>query len=178
LHEPVNPYSDQKCRSDIRNNRARQGQAKSHEQHRQTGQQQHDAQLSQLDAQIEADQYLRTLPGGRRLSSRSAAKPKPWISPKTSVTTSRTAAGIWSRYDPVSILSVALIVASVLAVILLGTAWAAGPLDFSREDEIAAVFCGSKKSLASGAPIAAILLAGNPVMGMIMLPVCCITSSS
>jgi hypothetical protein len=140
LHEPVNPYSDQKCRSDIRNNRARQGQAKSHEQHRQTGQQQHDAQLSQLDAQIEADRYLRTLPGGRRLSSRSAAKPKPWISPKTSVTTSRTAAG--------------------------------------REDDIAAVFCGSKKSLASGAPIAAILLAGNPVMGMIMLPVCCITSSS
>lgn len=82
-----------------------------------------------------------------------------------------TAAGIWSRYDPVAILSVALIVASVLAIILLATTWAARALDFSREDEIAAVFCGSKKSLANGAPIAAILFAGNPAMGMIMLPV-------
>ena len=34
-------------------------------------------------------------------------------------------------------------------------------LGFSREDEIAVVFCGSKKSLASGLPMATVLLAGQ-----------------
>ena len=33
------------------------------------------------------------------------------------------------------------------------------------------MFCGSKKSLASGIPIANVLFAGNPALGMIVLPV-------
>jgi sodium/bile acid cotransporter 7 len=44
-------------------------------------------------------------------------------------------------------------------------------LGFKREDRIAIVFCGSKKSLASGIPIANVLFAGNPALGMIVLPV-------
>jgi sodium/bile acid cotransporter 7 len=43
------------------------------------------------------------------------------------------------------------------------------PICFSKADEIAIVFCGSKKSLASGAPIAAAIL--NPaVAGVAMIP--------
>jgi solute carrier family 10 (sodium/bile acid cotransporter), member 7 len=42
-------------------------------------------------------------------------------------------------------------------------------LGFNRQDEIAIVFCGSKKSLASGLPMATVLLAGQPV-GLIVLP--------
>ena len=41
---------------------------------------------------------------------------------------------------------------------------------FSREDEITIVFCGSKKSLASGVPIAAILFGGQQI-GLVVLPV-------
>ena len=42
-------------------------------------------------------------------------------------------------------------------------------LGFSRADEITIVFCGSKKSLASGLPMASVLLAGQSV-GLIVLP--------
>jgi sodium/bile acid cotransporter 7 len=37
-------------------------------------------------------------------------------------------------------------------------------------DEITAVFCGSKKSLANGIPMAKILFAGNAALGLIVLP--------
>ena len=42
-------------------------------------------------------------------------------------------------------------------------------LGFSRADEVAIVFCGSKKSLASGLPMGTVLLAGQSV-GLIVLP--------
>ena len=42
-------------------------------------------------------------------------------------------------------------------------------LGFSRGDEIVAVFCGSKKSLASGLPMATVLFAGQSA-GLIVLP--------
>ena len=44
-------------------------------------------------------------------------------------------------------------------------------LGFNREDRIAILFCGSKKSLATGVPMANILFAGHPALGMIVLPV-------
>ncbi|WP_046111248.1 bile acid:sodium symporter family protein [Aquincola tertiaricarbonis] len=43
-------------------------------------------------------------------------------------------------------------------------------MGFSREDEVAIVFCGSKKTLASGVPMAQILFAGQAV-GLIVLPI-------
>ena len=42
-------------------------------------------------------------------------------------------------------------------------------LRFSVEDEIALQFCGSKKSMASGLPMATVIFAG-PLLGMIVLP--------
>ena len=42
-------------------------------------------------------------------------------------------------------------------------------LGFDTADEIAIVFCGSKKSLASGVPMAQILFAGQAV-GLLVLP--------
>ncbi len=42
-------------------------------------------------------------------------------------------------------------------------------LGFARADEITIVFCGSKKSLASGLPMATVLFAGQSV-GLIVLP--------
>ena len=40
-----------------------------------------------------------------------------------------------------------------------------------KEDEIAIVFCGSKKTLASGVPMARLMFAGNPGLGLILLPI-------
>ena len=58
----------------------------------------------------------------------------------------------------------------LLALVLTLTTLGARALGFSLPDEVTTVFCGSKKSLANGAPIARILFAGTPAMGMIMLP--------
>ena len=43
-------------------------------------------------------------------------------------------------------------------------------LNFSEEDRIAAVFCGSKKTLASGVPMASLIFGTQADIGMILLP--------
>ncbi|HEY0199169.1 MAG TPA: bile acid:sodium symporter family protein [Rhodanobacter sp.] len=78
--------------------------------------------------------------------------------------------GLWKQV-PLPVLGGLLVVDAVLlAVALLSTRWAARALGFGRDDEITIVFCGSKKSLASGVPMAKVLFAGHP-LGMIVLPV-------
>jgi sodium/bile acid cotransporter 7 len=52
---------------------------------------------------------------------------------------------------------------------LASTAFAARRLGLSREDEIAIVFCGSKKSLVTGIPMANALFAGAS-LGLVVLP--------
>ncbi|MFN3472969.1 MAG: bile acid:sodium symporter family protein [Blastomonas sp.] len=81
-----------------------------------------------------------------------------------------TADGLWSRYEPVMLGLIFLIVACLLATVLMLTQYLARTMAFTREDEITAVFCGSKKSLANGAPIAQTLFGTNPAIGMILLP--------
>jgi solute carrier family 10 (sodium/bile acid cotransporter), member 7 len=77
--------------------------------------------------------------------------------------------GIW---DQLALGPFALLLAAegtLLALMLAFTALAARRLGFSRADEIAIVFCGSKKSLVSGIPMANVLFAG-PALGLIVLP--------
>jgi sodium/bile acid cotransporter 7 len=77
--------------------------------------------------------------------------------------------GVWSRLSGLDLLRLLVICCVLLAAVLAITALAARALGFSKEDEIAIVFCGSKKSLASGAPIAAALLT-PAVAGVAMIP--------
>jgi sodium/bile acid cotransporter 7 len=39
------------------------------------------------------------------------------------------------------------------------------------EDRIAAVLCGSKKTLASGVPMAHLIFGANPALGLILIPI-------
>jgi solute carrier family 10 (sodium/bile acid cotransporter), member 7 len=57
----------------------------------------------------------------------------------------------------------------VLALALGSTTWLARRWGFNKADEITIVFCGSKKSLASGIPMAKVLFAPQ-VVGAIVLP--------
>jgi len=82
-----------------------------------------------------------------------------------------TASGLWWRYSPWVIAGIALVAALLLALILVLTTYVARLWCFPLADEVTTVFCGSKKSLANGAPIAKILFAGNPALGMIVLPI-------
>ena len=81
------------------------------------------------------------------------------------------ASGLWSEFGIGTFALVALLAVGLLALALLYTSALSRWLGLSRADEAVAVFCGSKKSLASGAPMAKILFAANPAIGMIMLPV-------
>jgi sodium/bile acid cotransporter 7 len=64
---------------------------------------------------------------------------------------------------------IASVVLFVLVMTLVGAA--SDLLGFSTEDRIAAVFCGSKKTLASGVPMAAIMFGETPDLGVILLPI-------
>lgn len=79
--------------------------------------------------------------------------------------------GLW-RDTPISaLLSTLAMCALLLALVMPTLTWAARRLGFSREDEITIVFCGSKKSMASGIPMAKILFAGQlGGLGALVLP--------
>jgi sodium/bile acid cotransporter 7 len=77
--------------------------------------------------------------------------------------------GIW-RTVPLSDLGTLVVVDGVLlAAVLLITTWGSRLLGFNKADEVTIVFCGSKKTLASGIPMANVLFAG-PAVGMVVLP--------
>jgi len=78
--------------------------------------------------------------------------------------------GVWSGHG-IGILVTALAGALVLFFVVLTLVAAVCKLaGFNVEDRIAAVFCGSKKTIASGVPMAQILFAVDPRLGMILLP--------
>jgi sodium/bile acid cotransporter 7 len=79
------------------------------------------------------------------------------------------AEGLWREVSGVDLARLAAICAGLLAVVLIATTTAARALKFSKADEIAIVFCGSKKSLASGAPMASALFPAA-VVGPMILP--------
>ncbi|BBE74870.1 bile acid:sodium symporter family protein [Oharaeibacter diazotrophicus] len=78
-------------------------------------------------------------------------------------------AGIWSEIGGADLAIVIAVDVVLLAVVLVATTFAARALGFSKADEIAIVFCGSKKSMASGIPMAGILFPAATV-GLVVLP--------
>lgn len=81
-----------------------------------------------------------------------------------------TASGVWQQFALEQLLITGALALLLLISMLVLTQAAARRLGFSREEEITAMFCGSKKSLASGAPMARIMFASHPGLGLIMLP--------
>lgn len=81
------------------------------------------------------------------------------------------AAGLWRDQGPSLLLATLAGVALLLASVLLLTRATARLLGFAKEDEIVAVFCGSKKTLAAGIPMAKVLFGAHPGLGLIVLPI-------
>ncbi len=78
-------------------------------------------------------------------------------------------AGIWQQVDGASLTIVIAAAVVLLAVIMTATAMAGRAARLPRADTIVLLFCGSKKSLASGLPMANILFAGQ-FISLIILP--------
>ena len=76
--------------------------------------------------------------------------------------------GIWHQIDAGDLFKVALVDIALLAAVMSILTFGSRQLGFSRADEIAIVFCGSKKSLVNGVPIASLLFAGH--VGLVVIP--------
>ena len=78
-------------------------------------------------------------------------------------------AGIWRQLPLTALAGLLVVCAVILALVLMLTTWLSRLLGFSKEDEITIVFCGSKKSLISGVPMAKAIFPSAEA-GMIVLP--------
>ncbi len=80
------------------------------------------------------------------------------------------AVGIWSQVSIPDLVRLTLVCLVLLAAFTAWTVWISRRLGFSTEDEITILFGGSNKSLAAGAPMAAVLFPAATV-GFVLLPI-------
>ncbi|MHA3890672.1 bile acid:sodium symporter family protein [Acinetobacter sp. GXMZU3951] len=79
-------------------------------------------------------------------------------------------AGLWHEVSASTLLILVVACSVFLTLIMLLAYYVPKMLGFERKDQIAIFFCSSKKTLASGVPMAQILFIGQP-LGMIVLPI-------
>jgi solute carrier family 10 (sodium/bile acid cotransporter), member 7 len=79
------------------------------------------------------------------------------------------ASGLWHQLGLPDLIVLIVLSCTLLAIVLFIMTGASRLFGFSQRDEIAIVFCGSKKSLGSGVPIASILFPAT-MIGAIILP--------
>lgn len=77
--------------------------------------------------------------------------------------------GLWHQLPLSGFAEIILANAVLLAVVLTITTYGSRLLGFERPEEIAIVFCGSKKSAATGVPMANVLF-GASTVGLVVLP--------
>ena len=77
--------------------------------------------------------------------------------------------GLWQQVPLITLLAVVVACCVLLALALLLTHLLGKWLGFNLEDRITILFCGSKKSLATGVPMAQVLFAGGAI-GVLILP--------
>ena len=77
--------------------------------------------------------------------------------------------GLWHKVPGFALAGVIVVSCVMLAIVLWLSGWFSRRFGFNKEDEITIIFCGSKKSLASGVPMAKVLFATSS-LGMIILP--------
>jgi len=79
-------------------------------------------------------------------------------------------AGVWTRgAAPLAVSAAASI--ALLAVAMSSVWIASRALGFSLSERITALFCGSKKTLASGVPMARLIFGATPGLALILLPI-------
>lgn len=83
---------------------------------------------------------------------------------------SATLEGVWSRLPLQQFLVLVVLCCALLALVLLITRALSRLGGFSRADETVIVFCGTKKSLVQGVPMARVLFSG-PDLGLVLLPI-------
>lgn len=78
--------------------------------------------------------------------------------------------GVWTDHGIAAVIATIVVTILLFWMMIFLTGAICDSLRFPREDRIAAVFCGSKKSLATGIPMAQLMFGSNPGLGLILLP--------
>jgi solute carrier family 10 (sodium/bile acid cotransporter), member 7 len=79
-------------------------------------------------------------------------------------------AGLWHEVGVMTLFLLILVCSALLTIVMLLALFIPRWLGFSKADQKAVFFCASKKTLASGVPMAQVLFIGQP-LGMIVLPI-------
>lgn len=77
--------------------------------------------------------------------------------------------GLWHRIPLTALMGLIVVSSVLLALTLAVTMFVSKKLGFNRRDQITIIFCGSKKSLAAGIPMANVIFAA-PAVGAVVLP--------
>jgi solute carrier family 10 (sodium/bile acid cotransporter), member 7 len=79
--------------------------------------------------------------------------------------------GIWSGHDASLVLEMVVGSIAVFFIVYGLLKIPCSLLKFDREETIACLFCGSKKSLATGVPLAKLMFGAVPALGLIIAPI-------
>jgi solute carrier family 10 (sodium/bile acid cotransporter), member 7 len=79
-------------------------------------------------------------------------------------------AGLWQQVSAMTLLYLVIACSVLLTIVMLLARFLAKKLGFNLADQKTIFFCSSKKTLASGVPMAQILFIGQP-LGMLVLPI-------
>ncbi|PBJ01252.1 MULTISPECIES: bile acid:sodium symporter family protein [unclassified Pseudomonas] len=77
--------------------------------------------------------------------------------------------GLWHQIPLLDLVGLVVACCVVLALVLVASTVLGKAFGFNQEDRITILFCGSKKSLATGVPMAQVLFAGSTI-GVLILP--------
>jgi sodium/bile acid cotransporter 7 len=79
--------------------------------------------------------------------------------------------GVWTGHGVLALVVTFVLSGALLAFVMSVVASASRSMRLSDADRIAAIFCGSKKTLASGVPMARLIFGAHPGLGLILLPI-------
>lgn len=79
--------------------------------------------------------------------------------------------GVWTKHGLFAVAASFVISLVSFYILLFTVAVICDALNFSPADRIAAIFCGSKKSMATGVPMAQLMFGASPSLGLILLPI-------
>ncbi|PTR23276.1 MULTISPECIES: bile acid:sodium symporter family protein [unclassified Pseudomonas] len=77
--------------------------------------------------------------------------------------------GLWQQIPVLDLVGLVVACCVVLSLVLVASTVLGKAFGFNQEDRITILFCGSKKSLATGVPMAQVLFAGSTI-GVLILP--------
>lgn len=79
--------------------------------------------------------------------------------------------GVWTTHGLDTLAVVLVLSAFLFFVVMAFSSAVSRALHFTKEDRIAAMFCASKKSMATGVPMAQLMFGQGPALGMVVLPI-------